>query len=212
MYISVDCYYDIYLKGKDKKAVLEEIEKLRAQIARIKLKMESPSYSVEINPYSTDASDIAQYREYLHTAVSVMKSSFSIPCKDILTESEVADIEFNKNVDNISSVILTMGRYMQYRYELSLSEHTAVLKTEHLNSEVSEKDVDIADARDMLRELHLGEWKEKYTSDCYGYSLSEPTLWKLRVEFRNGIKPFYSEGVGIFPHNFNLLCRLMGVD
>ena len=95
MYISVDCYYDIYLKGKDKKAVLAEIEKLRAQIARIKLKMESPSYSVEINPYSTDASDIAQYREYLHTAVSVMESTFSTPRRDILTASESADIEFN---------------------------------------------------------------------------------------------------------------------
>ncbi|MBR2650484.1 MAG: hypothetical protein IKD45_02375 [Clostridia bacterium] len=212
MYISTDCYYDIYLKGKDKKTVISEIVKLRSEIERIKLKMESPSYSAIIDPYSSDASDISKYREYLHSALRVMENDFSVPSDELLTQTEKRDREFSEKIGDISLVILTLGRYLQYRYELSLTEHSATRRGGRIGSEQAEEIVDIGEAREALSLLHLGEWSERYTSESYGYPLSEPTLWKLRVEYKSGAKAFYSEGAGIFPHNFNLLCRLMGVD
>ena len=47
MMLTVDDYYDWYLKGKSLPEIMREIEKLRKTIASLKSKMESPRYDKE---------------------------------------------------------------------------------------------------------------------------------------------------------------------
>ena len=47
MLISAECYYDLYIKGKEKEVIVGEISTLRNEMARLKQKLESPYYEYE---------------------------------------------------------------------------------------------------------------------------------------------------------------------
>ena len=63
-----------------------------------------------------------------------------------------------------------------------------------------------------LAELHFGEWRDVYSPEQYGCTLSDPEKWQLRIEYKNGSEPYFSDGVGIYPYNFEELCRILEVD
>ena len=52
MMLTVDKYYDWYLKGKSLPEIMREIEKLRKTMASLKSKMESPKYNKENSCWS----------------------------------------------------------------------------------------------------------------------------------------------------------------
>ena len=212
MFISADCYYEIYLKGKDEKTVGAEVEKLRREIARLKAKMESPAYATEIHPYPSEITEISKYREYLWQALRELSGFRDGQLSSVLTAEERSDLNFEENVPKISTVTLNMGRFLQYKYELQLSDCCAVLSALHIGSEPTSCDIDRGEAIAQIRELHLGEWQDSYNAERFGFTVSEPTGWKLRIDYSDNVPSKYYEGLGAFPYNFNLLCRLMGVD
>ena len=68
MMLTVDNYYDWYLKGKSLPEIMREIEKLRKTMASLKSKMESPKYNKENSCWPNEKMQICATRAYLNRA------------------------------------------------------------------------------------------------------------------------------------------------
>ena len=210
MFISAQCYEELYLDGKDEKAIFAEVEKIRREIAKLKQKMESPSYRAEIHPYPSEGDTVAKYREYLERALD--KLSDIREGESIRTPEEERSRAFNGRIDRIAAVTLTQGRYLQYKHELSFEDGTAYLKTFHLDSEPTVKEVSEEKMKLDIEKLYLGEWKSSYSYDSYGFAVNDATRWQLRIDYFGKINPVFFDGVGIFPYNFDDLLRLLEAE
>ena len=210
MYISLDNYREIYLKGKSVDQVLDQIEKIRHEISKTKAKLESPANAGNRLAYPSESSVIDVYKGYLNTAMEYVLLLGGEPCD--LTEEEKTSQIFDSTVDNISCLTLTVGSYLQNKYELSFSTDKAELCEIHLGSDEVKTEIDFARAREKIRALHIGEWKETYTPEQYGCTLNEPTKWQLRVDYSNGACSRFFDGFGIFPYNFHALAKLLKAD
>jgi len=210
MFISADCYRELYLDDKDEAAVCSEVEKIRTEIRKLKDKMETPSYRAEIHPYPSEADTVVAYREYLFSALE--RLSELSDGKTVMTPEEESSFAFNETVDFISAVTLTQGRYLQYKHELSFSDDVAYLKTFHLDYEPTVKEVTASEMRLGIKKLYLGEWKSSYSYDKYGYAVNDAVRWQLRIDYSNKKAPVFFDGVGIFPYNFDDLLRLLEAE
>ena len=210
MYISVNNYKEKYLVGKSAAAISDEIVKLRREILKVKNKLESPAGAYDFRSYSNESTAIDIYKEYLFAAVYHLASLTGE--SPAFTEEEKSSFVFDSVVDDVSCLTLTVGRYLEKKYELDLSGSEASVREMRLESDAVQKSVDIAYAREVIRGLHLGEWKESYTPEQYGCTLNEPVRWQLRLDYANGSAPRFFDGVGVFPYNFSVLCRLLGAD
>ena len=209
MFISADYYQELYLNEKDENAVLAEVEKIRKEIGKLKNKMESPSYAYEMHPYPSEAETVSKYREYLERALDRLSE---LRGEEARSEEEIRSVEFNRSLLDISAITLTMGRYLQYKHELSFTENTATLKTFHLDSEPTVDDKDHAECIDSISRLYLGEWKHSYMPVDYVFTVSEATGWQLRIDYKGKKAPVFYDGRGIFPYNFNSLLKLLDAD
>ena len=210
MYISVDNYREMYLAGKDAPSVLEEIEKIRREIAKIKTKLESPANIYNSRAYPSEISAVEIYKEYIRAARDYVYELTGEICD--LTEEEKSSLVFDSTVDDISCLTLTAGRYLQDKYELTFFDGYCEICEIHLGVEPISRRIDANSAREAIRSIHIGGWKETYTPEQYGCTLNEPTKWQLRIDYRTGACPRFYDGFGIFPYNFDLLVRLLGAD
>lgn len=210
MYISVDDYREMYLSGRDASSVLEEIEKIRREISKVKAKLESPANVYEGNDYNSGSSQIEVFKGYISAARDYVFSLTGEPCD--LSEEEKASLLFDSMVDDIECLTLTVGRYLQDKYELSFKETGAEICEMHLEKDSVCRSVDSSSARECVRSMHIGDWKDTYTPEQYGCTLNEPTKWQLRIDYKRGHAPRFYDGFGIFPYNFDVLARLLGAD
>lgn len=210
MYISVEKYEEMYLKGKSTAQLSDEINKIRREIARAKNKLESPANVYDNYAYPEQTSAIDIYRAYLDTAMKFYAEETGEPYD--LTEEEKASLIFNSAVQDISCLTLTVGNYLQDKYELTFRDTNAELVEIHLGEEPKAKVVDAEYARRVIFALRIGEWKETYTPDQYGCTLNEPTKWQLRIDYSTKSAPRFYDGFGVFPYNFEVLAKLLGAD
>lgn len=210
MYISVEKYEEMYLLGKSPAQLSDEINKIRREIARAKNKLESPANVYDNYAYPGETSAIDVYRAYLDTAMNYYAESEGVPCD--LTEEEKASLIFDSSVSDISCITLTVGRYLQDKYELTFSEGGAEIQEIHLGEAPISKSVDAEKTRRLVFALHIGEWKENYTPEQYGCTINEPTKWQLRIDYSTKSAPRFYDGVGVFPYNFEALAKLLGAD
>lgn len=208
MYISVENYEEIYLKGKDSETVLEEIEKIRREIAKAKTKLESPANVYDTYPRDESVIDIC--RKYLASAMKYYSDLTGKACE--LSEEEKASAIFNSTVSDVSCITLTVGRYLQDKYELTFGSDSAEICEIHLEKEPTVRAVDRKHAMDTVLALNMGEWKESYTPDQYGCTLNEPTKWQIRIDYSGKESPRFFDGFGVFPYNFEVLLKLLGAD
>lgn len=210
MYISVDTYEELYLKGKDRETLECEVEKLRNEISRIKRKMEMPYYIRSNTAFPTDEQVIEICRGYFEKATLYLKDA--LDNADILTEEERAAAYVDSMTKNISCVTLTVGRYLQEKYELDLTDKCAKLTRVRLGGDSLTEEKEKEPIYDALYSLRLGEWRQSYLPEDYGCTLSEPVRWQLRIDYFGKAAPRFYDGLGIFPYNFNALCKLLGAD
>ncbi len=210
MYISVDTYEELYLKGKDIETLEREVEKLRNEISRIKRKMEMPYYIRANTAFPTDEQVIEICRGYFEKATAYLKEVADNA--DILTEEERVAVLVDSMTENISCVTLTVGRYLEDKYELDISESYAKLTRIRLGGDSVTEENEKEPLIGALYALHLGEWRQNYLPEDYGCTLSEPVRWQLRIDYFGKAAPRFYDGLGIFPYNFNSLCKLLGAD
>jgi len=117
MYISTECYYDIYLKDKESDAVMAEILKLREEIGRLKYKLESPTYLTESAGYYMEDAQINACRGYLSAAYD---RYYELTGERAVTERELAAEDFSARLSGVCALTLTLGTCYQYKYAIFL--------------------------------------------------------------------------------------------
>ncbi len=210
MYISVDSYYDMYLKDKSEDAVAAEVQKLRNEIDRLKRKMESPAHAYESNLSPSEVSVVNIYRDYLRAASEQLATLRGV--SSVLTEEEKRALIIDSMLSELAVLTLTVGNYLQYKYSLTVTDSSAVVTATSLGGESHSREVEKEKILSELAELHLGEWRDVYSPEQYGCTLNDPEKWQLRIEYKNGAAPYFSDGIGIYPYNFDELCRILEVD
>jgi hypothetical protein len=98
------------------------------------------------------------------------------------------------------------GGYRSYVIELSdgLRAYTKLWEDE----EPFTKETFIA----ALADLHIGEWRRRYSTLRFGYTVCDGTQWELEFEYYNGHKTVKFDGDNSYPYNFDKFQMLFGID
>ncbi|MGY3716835.1 hypothetical protein ACWE42_15070 [Sutcliffiella cohnii] len=63
-----------------------------------------------------------------------------------------------------------------------------------------------------LKDLHIGEWRRRYSTKRFGYVVCDGTQWELEFEYNNGHKPVRFSGDNSYPYNFDKFKLLFSMD
>ena len=217
MMISPEGYYEEYLKGKTKEQILTVIRGLKQEIGRLKITMESPDYGVKPIMHPSEDTRLHWTREYLERA----KQAYAeVGGTYTLSKSEEKAADFDSNMDFISKIIFSIGGYFggyrSYVIELSdgLRAYTKLWEDEEPLFLLNEDDVPFTKETYIaaLADLHIGEWRRRYTTQRFGYTVCDGTQWELKFEYNNGHKPVMFDGDNSYPYNFDKFQMLFGID
>ena len=217
MMISPEGYYEENLKGKTKEQIISAIRGLKQEIGRLKNMMESPDYGQEPIVHPTEDTRINCARGYLERAKLAYIQAGG---KYTLSKSEEKAADFDSNMDSICKIIFSIGGffggYRGYVVELSdeVKAYTKLWEDEEPlslldtdNDETFTKATFIA----SIADLHIGEWRRRYSTQRFGYTVCDGTQWELEFEYNNGHKPVRFDGDNSYPYNFDRFKMLLGI-
>ena len=218
MMISPEGYYEEHLKGKTKEQIMTAIRGLKQEIGHLKNTMESPDYGKELIMHPSEDTRLHWTREYLERAKQAYAEAGGTYTLSKL-EEKVAD--FDANIDAISKITFSFGGffggYRSYVVELSdgLKAYTKLWEDEEplsLWDDDNEEPFTKETFMDALRDLHIGEWRRRYSTERFGYTVCDGTQWKLEIEYNNGHRPVRFNGDNSYPYNFDKFQMLFGID
>lgn len=218
MMISPEGYYEEHLKGKTKEQIMTAIRGLKQEIGHLKNTMESPDYGKELIMHPSEDTRLHWTREYLERAKQAYAEAGGTYTLSKL-EEKVAD--FDANIDAISKITFSFGGffggYRSYVVELSdgLKAYTKLWEDEEplsLWDDDNEEPFTKETFMDALRDLHIGEWRRRYSTKRFGYTVCDGTQWKLEIEYNNGHRPVRFNGDNSYPYNFDKFQMLFGID
>jgi hypothetical protein len=138
-----------------------------------------------------------------------------------LSKSEEKAADFDSNMDSICKIIFSIGGffdgYRSYVVELSdeVKAYTKLWEDEEPlllldtdNDETFTRATFIA----SIADLHIGEWRRRYSTQRFGYTVCDGTQWELEFEYYNAHKPVRFGGDNSYPYNFDRLKMLFGID
>ena len=218
MMISPEGYYEENLKGKPKDQIMSAIRGLKQHIGLLKNTMESPDYGQEAIVHPSEDTRIHWTREYLERAKLAYNQAGG---NYTLSKSEEMAADFDSNMDSICKIIFSIGGffggYRGYVVELSdeVKAYTKLWEDEEPlslldtdNDETFTKATFIA----SIADLHIGEWRRRYSTQRFGYTVCDGTQWELEFEYNNGHKPVMFDGDNSYPYNFDKLQMIFGID
>lgn len=218
MMISPEGYYEEYLKRKTKEQIMTAIRGLKQEIGRLKNTMESSDYGEGSIIHTSEDTRIRWTREYLERAKLAYAEAGG---NYTLSKLEEKAADFDANMDAIRKINFSIGGYSggyrSYVIELShdLKAYTKLWEDEEPlvlldddNKEPFSKDNFIA----TLKDLHIGEWRRRYSTKRFGYTVYDGTQWELEFEYANGHKPVRFDGDNSYPYNFDKFLMLFGID
>lgn len=218
MMISPEGYYEEYLKGKNKEQIMSAIRGLKQEIGRLKNTIESPDYIQEPIMHPSEDTRLHWTREYMDRAkLAYVEAGGTYT----LSKSEEKTVDFDTNLEAICKITFSIGGffggYRSYVIELSdeLRAYTKLWEDEEPltlldtdNEETFTKATFIA----ALADLHIGEWRRRYSTQRFGYTVCDGTQWELEFEYNNGHKPVRIDGDNSYPYNFDKFKMLFGID
>ena len=217
MMISPESYYEEYLKGKTKEQIMTAIRGLKQEIGRLKNSMENPHGSIKTVMHPSEETRLHWTRDYLEKA----KQAYAeVGGTYTLSKSEEKTADFDANMESISKITFSIGGYFggycNYIVELTdefkaytkLWEDKEPLLLCDDRQEPFTKDTFIA----TLKDLHIGEWRRRYSTKRFGYMVLDGTQWELEFEYSNGHKTVRFDGDNSYPYNFDKFQMLFGID
>lgn len=218
MMISPETYYEEYLKDKTTDEIIKKIRGLKKQIGHLKNVMEHPEYGSAPIIHPSEAVQLHWTKEYLQRAIQALEDAGGTYTS---SQADVRATAFENNIPNISKIIFSIGGYFSgnSEYTICIGEQlTATLKemwSDEMPHFLLNEDGELCSVQEFLEgiaNLHLGEWRSKYTPARFGYEILDGTQWELEVQYKNGQKPFKVYGDNIYPHNFSGFLSLLGID
>ena len=193
MMLSPEVYYEEQLKGKTKEQIISAIRGLKQEIGRLKNIMESPGYGQELIVHPSEDVRLHWTREYLEKAKQAYAEAGGIYTFSKL-EEKAAD--FNLNMDFICKITFGIGGffggYRSYIVEISdnLKAYTKLWEDEEsliLFDNENEEPFTRGTFLAALVDLHIGEWRRRYTTQRFGYTVCDGTQWELEFEYNMAI-------------------------
>ena len=218
MMISPESYYEEYLKGKTKEQIMTAIRGLKQEIGRLKNSMENPHGGIKTVMHPSEDTRLHWNREYLEKAKEAYAEAGGTYT---LSKAEEKAADFDANIDAISKITFSIGGYFggysNYVVELTdeLKAYTKLWEDKEPlslwdedNQEPCTKDTFIV----ALKDLHIGEWRRRYSTKRFGYMVLDGTQWELEFEYSNGHKSVSFDGDNSYPYNFDKFQMLFGID
>ena len=218
MMISPESYYEEYLKGKTKEQIMTAIRGLKQEIGRLKNTMEGPEYGIKEIVHPSEDTRLHCTREYLARARQAYAEAGGTYT---LSKSEQKTADFDANMHSISKITFSIGGYFdgyrRYVVELTdgLKAYTKLWGDEEplsLWDEYNEEPFRKETFIEALKELHIGEWRRRYSTERFGYVVCDGTQWELEFEYNNGQRPVRFNGDNSYPYNFDKFQMLFGID
>lgn len=217
MMISPESYYEGYLKGKTKEQIMTAIRGLKQEIGHLKNTMESSDYSIKTIMHPSESTRLHWTREYLEKAKQAYAEAGGTYT---FSKSEEKTADFDANMDAICKITFSIGGffdgYRSYVVELSdeLKAYTKLFEDEKplLFLEDDNKPFTKDTFISALKELHIGEWRRRYSTKRFGYTVCDGTQWELEFKYTNGHKPVMFDGDNSYPYNFDKFQTLFGID
>ena len=217
MMISPEGYYEEYLKGKTEAQIMRAIRGLKQEIGRLKNTMESPDYGKELIMHPSEDTRLHWTREYLERAKQAYAEAGGTYA---LSKSEEKAADFDSNLNTICKITFSIGGFFGgYRscvVELSneLRAYTKLWDDEEPLVLLDEDDEPFIKGTFIaaLADLHIGEWRRRYSTQRFGYTVCDGTQWELEFEYNNGHKPVRFDGDNSYPYNFDKFQMLFGID
>lgn len=218
MMISPESYYEEYLKGKTKEEIMTAIRGLKQEIGQLKNSMEKPYDGMKTVMHPSEDTRLHWSRKYLDKAKQAYVEAGGTYT---LSKSEEKAADFDANMESISKITFNIGGYFSgYRnYIVELTDEfkaytklwedkEPLLLCDDDSQEPFTKDTFIA----ALKDLHIGEWRRRYSTKRFGYMVLDGTQWELEFEYNNGHKPVRFDGDNSYPYNFDKFQMLFGID
>ena len=202
--ISPEEYFQKYLKDKNEKEILKQIQKIKRKINKLKRTIEEKNIA-EAHSFPKIESQISCNRLYLREGIKALENLGEIYTPSRL---ELKSFKFNENIKNISSLCFSIGGYFDgYNiYNIDLTSAEAKITVSHSFSPLSE-DINF-DSKTFyinkekflkkLKSFYIGEWKRYYCQP----EICDGTQWDLTIKFTNEIKVLKYGGDNGFPYNF----------
>ncbi len=216
MMICPETFYEMNLKGKTAEQIMTVIRGLKKEIGRLKNVMEHPDYADAIKICPSEDVRISCSRDYLERAKEALEEAGG---KYIPSAAERKAMEFDYNIPYISKVEFCIGGYHNgYKTQTYTIDGDEIqTNIEHpliLNQSETGEDEPEEMTKEYflysLEELHIGEWRKKYDTKRFGYTVCDGTQWHLEIYFSNGHKPVKICGDNAYPYNFDRLLSLFG--
>ena len=218
MMLTVDDYYDWYLKGKSLPEIMREIENLRKTMASLKSKMESPKYNKEDSCWPNEKMQICATRAYLNRAKEAYAEAGGVY---ELTKAEKKAADFAARIPLIDKIILNIDSLnlgLEIRTVRFRGERTYLKINNPFYSYPSGKTCrhQLPISRELflqsIKGLNIGEWRPKYNVKRFGYTVIDGSDWSLEIYFSDEDKPFKVYGDNNYPYNFADLYELLSFD
>lgn len=213
MMIGPDAYYEVNLKGRDKDYILSAIREMQDKIARLKELMENPENKHKDIVHPSEDVQIKCTRDYIARAIQAYEELGGTYHP---SELEKADLEFQRNIGNISKITFEVGGFFEGRteYVVEFVGEEAILTQSKIYS-YDTKEQSVIDREEVLvalEELHIGEWEKCYDPMRFGYCVLDGTQWSITFEYSNGKKTLEISGSNDYPYNFDDFAEIFDVE
>ena len=212
MMISPEVYYEEYLQGKSQTEVLQQINFLRQELARLKEVVESVENSPEAMIMPSPLTRIKCNREYLEMAKLALEEAGG---QYVPTDEELRDQSFNSKLAAMYRFTLEIGGFFDgyTKYKYTISGERVLFDADHsFYPKPSNLPVYEPFSREEfvrgIAALHIGEWKERY-ENLY---VLDGTQWSISIEYEDGKEPFEIYGSNAYPYNFEELIEFLFID
>ena len=219
--LTVDQYYQKYLKGKEGLEVVSNIHELRDEIEKLKETIENPNNNRNI--LDNEINLLQVLREYHCKAEETL---LNLGENYTPSKLEQQDMDFNENLYALAKVTLSQHCFLgtSYGCEIELQDNCFKIevstfpllvdeksnrpKLEPYSEHLYNKDRFLSE----MKELHIGEWREEYDIERFGCIVMDGVQWDLEFVFSNGFGPITINGNNSYPYNFNEFEKLFEID
>lgn len=216
MMICRETFYNEELKGKTSAQIMTVIRGLKREIKKMKNIVEHPCYEAAMHP--DERVRISCLYDYLERAKQALAE---VGVTYVPSAAEQKAMVFDTNIPHINKVVFTidgeLGGHKTKTYTVD-GDDIRVYAEDFLKFEpfdFEEKEIEKLSKEEFLKQLkdlRIGEWRRRYSTERFGYSVLDGTQWRMEIYYVNGCKPIKIWGNNAYPYNFDRVLEFFEME